>query len=253
MRAIQNLTVLLFFSLVLSSCGSDYKKTPIDNLIKELNDVPTYSIILYDMDVEGTFFNTYKQQYQILKNVGDSVQSSITPWREVKEADFLKYKEDMGMTIVSKTNGIVKKGVSPAGYANYVGNPKYGNWSTNSSGGSFWEFYGKYAFMSSMFNLMSYPARRSYYNDYRSNYYSRNRPYYGPTTSNNRKYYGTSGVTNSRRSTTSSWGRRTQGFSSNNSFQNRVNSRTSRSSSNSRSSTRGSSSTYRSRGGGFGK
>ena len=252
MKAKKDVFLFIFFSILIVSCGgSSHNKTPLDNLIKQLNDVPTYSIVLYDMDVEGTFFNTYKQQYQVLKSVGDSVKTNTTPWYEVNEATFLKYKEDMGMTIISKTNGVLKKAVSPAGYANYVGNSKYGHWSTNSSGGSFWEFYGKYAFMTSMFNMMSYPVRRSYYNDYHSNYYSRNRPYYGPTV-NNRRYYGTNGTYNSRRATTSNWGKRTQGFTSN-SFKNKVQNRTSRSGSNSRSSTRGSSSTYRSRGGGFGK
>ncbi|MBV1915099.1 MAG: hypothetical protein KUG72_06915 [Pseudomonadales bacterium] len=60
-----------------------------------------------------------------------------------------------------------------------VGNPQYGNWQTNSSGGSFWHWYGQYAFFSTMFRspigYSSWGRGRdySYYNDYgRSSYTS---------------------------------------------------------------------------------
>lgn len=42
----------------------------------------------------------------------------------------------------------------------YVGNPHYGSWS-HGSGGSFWAWYGQYAFFSSMFG-----GNRHYYNDW---------------------------------------------------------------------------------------
>ena len=44
-----------------------------------------------------------------------------------------------------------------------IGNPHYGRWS-HGSGGSFWAWYGQYAFFSSMFG-----GRRHYYNDWGSN------------------------------------------------------------------------------------
>ena len=53
-----------------------------------------------------------------------------------------------------------------------VGNPQYGNWQTNSSGNSFWHWYGQYAFFSTMFRspigYNSWGRNRdySYYNDY---------------------------------------------------------------------------------------
>ncbi|MEZ0185619.1 MAG: hypothetical protein AB9Q23_04455 [Candidatus Reddybacter sp.] len=60
-----------------------------------------------------------------------------------------------------------------------VGNPQYGNWQTNSSGNSFWHWYGQYAFFSSMFRSpigYGHWGRHrdySYYNDYgRSTYTS---------------------------------------------------------------------------------
>lgn len=45
----------------------------------------------------------------------------------------------------------------------YVGNPHYGHWS-HGSGGSFWAWYGQYAFFSSMFG-----NNRHYYNDWSGN------------------------------------------------------------------------------------
>ncbi len=60
-----------------------------------------------------------------------------------------------------------------------VGNPQYGNWQTNSSGNSYWHWYGQYALFSTLFrNPIGYGSwgrhrDYSYYNDYgRSTYTS---------------------------------------------------------------------------------
>lgn len=59
-----------------------------------------------------------------------------------------------------------------------VGNPVYGQWQTNSSGTTFWEFYGQYAFFSTLFDRpVSYShwsthRRPSYYHDVGRDYYS---------------------------------------------------------------------------------
>jgi hypothetical protein len=52
-----------------------------------------------------------------------------------------------------------------------VGNPNYGNWQTNSSGISFWQWYGMYRILGDVFDRVEYgnwSKRRkySYYNDY---------------------------------------------------------------------------------------
>lgn len=77
----------------------------------------------------------------------------------------------------------VQGGQVPGSYL--VGNPNYGQWSRDSSGGSFWEWYGKYALFSSIFRgfgggyyggPIGYDSwygrnRYSYYHDYgRSTY-----------------------------------------------------------------------------------
>lgn len=51
-----------------------------------------------------------------------------------------------------------------------IGNPNYGQWSTGSNGMSFWEWYGMYAMMDTIFG-----GRRHYYNDWGR---SRNYSYY---------------------------------------------------------------------------
>ncbi len=61
-----------------------------------------------------------------------------------------------------------------------VGNPRYGNWRQNSSGQSFWVFYGQYAMMRSLFFRPG-----PYY--YSSWYRNRGWSYYGDV---GRRYYG---------------------------------------------------------------
>lgn len=250
---IVSLAIIIF---IFSDCGSgdNFQKSPVDVLIRDMNDIPIFTIILYDMDQEGTFSNTYKHKYQIITERDSQPQEQITDWYKVSEAFFEQNINNMGMEIASKKDGKVTKEASPPGYTNYVGNSHYGHWSSRNDGTSFWEFYGQYAFMSSMFNMMTYPVHRNYYDDYRTNYYGR-QSYYGPKTTTGGTMYGTNSDYNNSTKPNSTW-------SSNpakNSFKNRVNSKVSRSSGSSgskisRSSSRYSSSSSRSRSsGGFGK
>ena len=251
MKIAKQLIFILVGTLVLCSCGGGkkFKKNPVDDLIRDMPANVPFSIVLHDMEVEGSFFETYFHQYEIIATdsvvtIGDSTATlpsrKLTGFMEVSEDYFKMQANNMGMEIASRdANGNVSKGVNPPGYSNYVGNQRYGRW-VNRGGTSFWEFYGQYAFMSSMFNMMAYPVRRSYYDDWRGNYYGTGRTYYGPNTGGT-SYYGTgSAYTNSTRPN-SSW-------SNNQSrFKRRVQERTSRSGS------RYSGSSSRSRGGGFGK
>jgi len=77
------------------------------------------------------------------------------------------------------------EGIVPGSYL--VGNPAYGSYQQNSSGQSFWHWYGQYAFFRSMFSGPSYynrpisyggwnsSSRYSYYNDYGRGAYGSNR------------------------------------------------------------------------------
>ncbi|GLB53085.1 hypothetical protein NBRC110019_21250 [Neptunitalea chrysea] len=267
--------LLLFF--VLKSCvnctsgGNRYSNTQpavsevseLTKLVRKYKDEKNFSIILYDMDSKNSESSnaTYLQQYQVVVEKPDTVTAEVTEWYKVSPQMFNKHINDLGMEIISKKDGVLHQEAAPAGYTNYVGNPQYGHW-VNRSGGSFWEFYGKYAFMSSMFNMMTYPARRAYWNDYHTNYYGRG-SYYGPR---GRTVYGTSTY-----KSTSTTGTSKRWSSKPSTFKSKVRNQVARSAAASksksyssgsrygsnkttRSSSRSSSgSSYRSRSGGFGK
>lgn len=249
--------VLLLTASLFSGCTSNsnkykYQKSPVDILIRDLSNEMNYSIILHDMDYDESG-DIYKHQYNILIEKPDTVLTRMTDWQTVSPTFFDRHKENMGMEIVSRKNGKLSKTAAPAGYSNYVGNEKYGRW-VQRDGGNFWEFYGKYAFMSSMFRMAMFPVRYSYWNDYNRNYYNYGRPYYGPSTYG-RPMYGTRSAYSSS-NTSSKWNNKPSSFKS------RVRQKVSRSSSSrrrsmttrrSRTSSRYSRSSTRSRGGGFGK
>jgi len=232
-----------------------WEKSPVDKLIQSLSGEDNFTIILTDMDSRD---GGYYHQYNVVVEKPDTILRNLTGWEKVTDAFFATHVDNMGMEIVSKKDGQLNNVASPAGYSNYVGNPKYGQWQER-NGSSFWEFYGRYAFMSSMFNMMSNPVRRDYYNDYRGGYYG-SRPYYGSGGNNT---YGTKSYTASGKGQSSTWGSKPSSFKSN------VRSQVSRSASSSssrsyssgssygskktRSSSRYSSSSSRGRSGGSGK
>lgn len=197
-------SILALTALLLASCGGnekEYIQFPADTLVRDMDAVKNFSIVLYDMDV--TEDDRYMHKYKIIQNNGTATadtaqpdstelaqpataadlgfEEKITDWMQVSAEDFDFHSSDMGMEIVSKVDGTISKVAAPPGYSQYVGNEKYGQWQSNSSGESFWSFYGKYMFISSMFNLMS-PVPYGYYGGYNS--YRGTRPYYGPAGSN---------------------------------------------------------------------
>ena len=198
----------------------------------------------------------YKHKYRVIRELSGEPQEKITDWYTVSDVFFNKNVDNLGMELLSKKDGVLHKNVAPAGYSNYIGNERYGQW-VERNGSSFWEFYGQYAFMSSMFNLMAYPARYSYWNDYHhGGYYNTGRSYYGPGGS---RMYGTKSYANTDVGKKTSWGAKPSSFKQTvrnkvqrSSYDTKSSSRTTRSSSRWGSSS-SSSSSSRSRSGGFGK
>ena len=148
--------ISIFLMFFLTSCGS---RSGVGKLTKELNQFPEYSIILEDMMEEGNFFTDYFHKYKIVYGEkigsGDSLtyHNKTTDWIKVEKKDYEKYYDNLGMVIAAKEkDGKVNTTAYPPGYR-YVGNSRYGNWRQDSRGNSFCEFYGKYAFFSSMFNI----------------------------------------------------------------------------------------------------
>lgn len=174
--------ILIISVFLLAACSSkEFQKSPVDDLIRDMSNIKDYTIILYDMDMDGSFSTTYKHKYKVITEKDSVPVAKETDWYEVSEDFFYQHEADMGMEVASKTDGKVTKQTAPPGYTKYVGNSSYGSWKTNSNGSSFWAFYGQYAFMSNMMGLMGGPVYRNHYTDYRSNYYGR-KPYYGGTT-----------------------------------------------------------------------
>jgi hypothetical protein len=178
LRMIKFRFIVMFIPLVLFGCGE--APAPLDEIRETLKGVPTYSIVLDDMREEGNFLKKYYHKYRVLMEE----KVTDTGWREVSQEYFRRYEPFLGMTIWSKKDGKDNDSVGPPGYE-YVGDPRYGEWKTDTSGRSFWEFYGQYRLISDL--LGGGLIYRDNYNNYRT-YGSRGQPYYGP-----RKEYGTGG------------------------------------------------------------
>jgi len=134
--------------------------------------------------VESTSSKAFHKYIEIVNN-----KASEGTWEVVSEDNFWKQNDNLGMAILTKPYGYyeedILKEAQPAGMAMIAspvmnngvatGSNQYGEWRRNSSGTSFWHYYGMYSLMS---NLMG-PSRYSY-NDWNGyNRRDRERGYYG--------------------------------------------------------------------------
>ena len=166
--------ILPVLFVLLSGCtGSSSRNIPINKIKQSLKDQPTYSIILDNMKYKGSFFKTYFHKYLVVQPGG----SWKTGWLKVPESYYKQNRKFLGMALLTKKDGKLEKGVAPPGYG-FVGDSRYGRWARDSQGDSFWEFYGKYAFFSSLFGGWYHPVRMSDYRVYNQDR-SLNRPFFG--------------------------------------------------------------------------
>ena len=121
---------------------------------------------------ESKYFHKY-----LVQEGGDTHESD---WTEVTEDFFFANIDNLGMDVESKPYGSFESEklthAAPPGMA-FVGNPHYGRWRTDGSGGSVWTWIGPYLFYSSIFGSpMSYGRRDwdTWHGGYRGS-----RPYYG--------------------------------------------------------------------------
>lgn len=233
MRTFHNLALIIslfFLSLIFSGCGG--MSSPVEKLQKELAGEKEYAIILNDMREEGNFVSSYFHQYRIDK--GETKE--VRPFVEVTEPYYKKNEPFLGMALAAKTpDGEVTTTPFPNGYQ-YVGNPEYGQWRQNDSGGSMWEFYGKYMLISQVMNWAGLGLSRNHYSDY-TNSRAGGRPYFGGN-----KQYGTNGSITKKQKPNFYARKATQKARSQSRFKNKVNQRMGRSKS-----------SFRSRGMRFGK
>jgi hypothetical protein len=207
--------LILSALLLLSTCGPEpriYIKSPLDKIATTLVNTQNYSVVLADMDFNKDtkkYVHKYKiileEKANITASLEDDFTVKLTDWQEVSAITFEEHQKDLGMTVLSKKDGVLDKKSTPAGYNNYVGNSKYGTWQQQNGGTSFWMYYVQYRFMSSLFYGSSHRYYRSDYNYYRTNHYGRSN-YYGRTNT-----FGTSTYKN----TSASWNSKSQTFKNN--------------------------------------
>ena len=175
----QVLTIALL--LLLAGCGAD--PTPLSDIEGALKNARSYAIILEDMKEEGNFFTDYYHKYRIVQED----KANTTDWLKVSEDVYRANEALLGMTIAGKKDGEILPAAAPPGYQ-YVGDPRYGSWRTDSSGRTFWAFAGGMA-LGRMLDMGRYPP--IYQNDYDAyrSYRSRGAPYFGQN-----REYGTSGT-----------------------------------------------------------
>ena len=183
-------TVWIGLALVVGGC---FAGDPLERLQGELDRYPEYSVILVDMREEGTFSTDYWHQYRV--TTGEREEGSddlvyaenIGNWERVNRGTFVRYQPYLGMVILSKgADGNVDHDQHPPGYQ-HVGNDRYGQWRGDGQGGSFWEFYGRYALISHMIGGFGRPIYRNDWNSYRESR-GRGQPYFGSGA------YGTNGT-----------------------------------------------------------
>ena len=156
--------------------------------------------ILIDMAIEEGEEVTFRHKYRTVRVATGENNDAKPPtetWEAVSRADYERHKENLGMTVASKPAGLYDSEVDgaaaqPAGFA-YIATPEegrneYGHWRRDDRGNSFWEFYGKYAFMRSLFwGPMYSPIFMGNYRGYRTSY-DAGRTYYGTSRSGARQY-----------------------------------------------------------------
>jgi hypothetical protein len=182
-------TRLIFFFIMillflLTGCGDP--PSALDEARKTLRGLPSYSIVLDDMKTEGDIFETHWHKYKVITEQGPVSMG----WARVSKKIYGQNRSLLGMTIWVKQDGRENAAAGPPGYE-YVDNPRYGRWQSNSSGSSFWVFYGQYRLLGDL--LGSGPIYRNHYSAYSAGR-ARGVPYYGPN-----KEYGSDGSLTRRR------------------------------------------------------
>ena len=201
---------MVFAPFLLVGCGSP--PSALDNIRQTLKGVPTYSIVLDDMKKEGNIFEEYYHKYKIITEDG----TRATAWTPVSKKAYDLHLSLLGMTIWTKQDGKESYAPGPPGYE-YVDNPRYGRWNSDSSGNSFWVFYGQYRLLGDLLGRGS--IYRNQYSSYRSNM-AGGRPYYGKN-----REYGTSGSLTQRQKPNFYKRRVARASASKSSFSQKVNNR----------------------------
>jgi len=126
-------------------------------------------------DTKPVYYHKYLQETN-----GETQESD---WVKVNPSFYEQNLDNLGMAVLSKPYGEFEPDTqaAPPGMA-YVGNSQYGEWKKDENGESFWSWYGRYAFFSSLF---FFPPSYYHYGPWNrwNNNYRHKKPYYGKTKS----------------------------------------------------------------------
>ena len=184
-------------SLLASSLNNDQLRNA--NLLKQYTSIlakrqsdlrPLLEELAKDSGTEGPMFQSLTRRYKDLSNSANFIdlnQQLAEAQNIYQAADASLYNDmlsdpvnvvaDMSNGQLARVNAISREaealanGTDAGGAGSQlVGNPAYGSWQTNSSGTSFWAWYGMYAMFSNFTRPMSYDRWSgnrgySYYND----------------------------------------------------------------------------------------
>ncbi|MFO6424754.1 hypothetical protein [Motilimonas sp. KMU-193] len=182
---IRNATLLKQYALLLKQQKPDYAPL-IDELAKDATTQgPMYKGLqkrLNDALNSPDSFVSRDEQLAELENIveaanpdlfNDALSDPVNVLADMSEGKLAR------VNAVSKAASMQANGAEDFGDGSQlIGNPNYGQWSQNSNGVSFWEWYGMYALFSNltrpvMYDSWSRSRDYSYYNDYgRSRYTS---------------------------------------------------------------------------------
>lgn len=215
-RSVYVLLTSLFLATVLAGCGGYSGETPVERVSRALAEKGDFSVVLADAKEED---GRYFEKLYVVEEGKE--QPETTDWLETSQEDFELMVPLMGMTVFTKVAGKESFEAAPPGYE-YVGNPKYGEWQRDSSGGSFWMYYGQYRLMSDLLGWGR--VRQNDYGSYQANRQS-GQPYYGPN-----QEYGMNGKTTRQKHPAFFERAQSKNVMQKSSFANRVQSRIGRSS-----------------------
>lgn len=170
----------LFSSSHSNQINTNFNQSAVDSLNIDARESMSSSDDSANFWIEELYTEDY-HKYMIIEDG----KKTETDWIKVSNEVFEKNIKNIGMELVSKPLGSYEEETintpAPTGMS-YVGNKHYGEWKTDSSGSSFWHYYGMWSFMNNIGGIGS-----SYsHNDYDS--YRNNRRH-------NEGYYGSGGST----------------------------------------------------------
>ena len=171
------LLILMFLGLSKSFAPSEKKTAYIENekIFSNYFYGAPISILLIDSFKTGFLIKTYFQKYKVVHGFKHPetiiVRTSKSFWR--------KNLNNKGMSLFRRDERENKESIVPMPPGTlYLGDPAYGRWRTDDSGGSYWKFHRAYRHFPRIFNWGDFRPTKSFYNSLKI-YLSHENSFYG--------------------------------------------------------------------------